>query len=53
MARVIGTVSSAEKEQLAKGAGAADVLRYSDDLAKQVRDLTDGVEHSVAFDEDF
>jgi NADPH2:quinone reductase len=49
-ARVIGTVSSAEKEQLAKGAGAADVLRYSDDLAEQVRDLTGGVGVAVAYD---
>jgi NADPH:quinone reductase len=49
-ARVIGTVSSAEKEQLAKGAGAADVLRYSDDLADRVRDLTGGVGVAVAYD---
>jgi NADPH2:quinone reductase len=49
-ARVIGTVSSAEKEQLAKGAGAADVLRYSDDLAERVRDLTGGVGVAVAYD---
>jgi NADPH:quinone reductase len=49
-ARVIATVSSAEKEQLAKSAGAADVLRYSDDLATQVRDLTGGVGVAVAYD---
>lgn len=49
-ARVIATVSSAEKEQLAKAAGAADVLRYSDDLATQVRDLTGGVGVAVAYD---
>jgi NADPH2:quinone reductase len=49
-ARVIGTVSSAEKEQLAKDAGAADVLRYSADLAEQVRDLTGGVGVAVAYD---
>ena len=49
-ARVIGTVSSAEKEELARGAGAADVLRYSDDLAEQVRDLTGGVGVAVAYD---
>lgn len=49
-ARVIGTVSSAEKEQLAKEAGAANVLRYSDDLAEQVRDLTGGVGVAVAYD---
>ncbi|HEY0816429.1 MAG TPA: quinone oxidoreductase [Pseudonocardia sp.] len=49
-ARVIATVSSAEKEQLAKAAGAVDVLRYSDDLAGQVRDLTGGVGVAVAYD---
>ena len=49
-ARVIGTVSTDEKEELARAAGAAEVLRYSDDLAEQVRDLTDGVGVAVAFD---
>lgn len=49
-ARVIATVSTAEKEELAKAAGAAEVLRYSDDLAKQVRDLTDGEGVAVAYD---
>lgn len=49
-ARVIATVSTDEKEQLAREAGAAEVLRYSDDLAKQVRDLTDGVGVAVAYD---
>ena len=49
-ARVIATVSTDEKEQLARGAGAAEVLRYSDDLAKQVRELTDGVGVAVAYD---
>ena len=49
-ARVIGTVSTDEKEELARAAGAAEVLRYSDDLAKQVRDLTDGVGVAAAFD---
>ena len=49
-ARVIATVSSAEKEQLARGAGATDVLRYSDDLAERVRDLTGGVGVAVAYD---
>jgi NADPH2:quinone reductase len=49
-ARVIATVSTAEKEELARAAGAADVLRYSDDLARQVRDLTDGVGVAVAYD---
>jgi NADPH2:quinone reductase len=32
-ARVIATVSTAEKEELARAAGAAEVLRYSADLA--------------------
>jgi NADPH:quinone reductase len=49
-ARVIATVSTDEKEQLAREAGAAEVLRYSDDLAKQVRDLTDGEGVAVAYD---
>ncbi len=49
-ARVIATVSSAEKEQLAKAAGAADVLRYSDDLAERVRDLTGGVGVAAVYD---
>ncbi len=49
-ARVIATVSTAEKEALARAAGAAEVLRYSDDLAEQVRDLTDGVGVAAAFD---
>jgi len=49
-ARVIATVSSDEKEELARAAGAAEVLRYSDELAKQVRELTDGVGVAAAFD---
>jgi NADPH2:quinone reductase len=49
-ARVIATVSTDEKEQLARAAGAADVLRYSDDLAERVRDLTDGAGVAVAYD---
>ena len=49
-ARVIATVSTDEKEQLARAAGAAEVLRYSDDLAEQVRELTDGVGVAVAYD---
>ena len=41
-ARVIGTVSTAEKAELARQAGAADVINYTevDDLAAVVRDLT-------------
>jgi NADPH:quinone reductase len=49
-ARVIATVSTPEKEELARAAGAAEVLRYSDDLAERVRDLTDGVGVAVAYD---
>jgi NADPH2:quinone reductase len=43
-ARAIGTVSTAEKEELARKAGAAEVIRYTevDDLAGCVRELTDG-----------
>jgi NADPH2:quinone reductase len=39
--RVIGTVSTDEKEKLARDAGADEVLRY-DDFAEEVRRLTDG-----------
>lgn len=51
-ARVIATVSTAAKEELARGAGAADVIRYTevDDLAKAVRDLTGGTGVAVAYD---
>ncbi|MDN5750161.1 MAG: quinone oxidoreductase [Pseudonocardia sp.] len=56
-ARVIGTVSTPEKEELARGAGAAEVIRYTaadlsgaTDLAAAVRGLTDGTGVAVAFD---
>jgi NADPH2:quinone reductase len=51
-ARVIGTVSTPAKEQLARGAGAAEVIRYTevDDLAAAVRDITDGAGVHVAYD---
>jgi len=51
-ARVIATVSTAEKEELARAAGAAEVIRYTevDDLAAEVRRLTDGAGVSVAYD---
>ncbi|NMI01890.1 quinone oxidoreductase family protein [Pseudonocardia acidicola] len=51
-ARVIGTVSTPEKEELARGAGAAEVIRYTevDDLAAEVRRLTDGEGVAAAFD---
>ncbi|MCA2208562.1 quinone oxidoreductase family protein [Nocardia rosealba] len=45
-ARVITTVSTDAKEKLSREAGAAEVLRYDDDLAARVRELTDG--HGVA-----
>ncbi|MET7768911.1 quinone oxidoreductase [Nocardia sp. NPDC005366] len=48
--RVITTVSSDEKETLSRAAGAAEVLRYSDDLAEQVRALTDGVGVAAVYD---
>jgi NADPH:quinone reductase len=40
-ARVIGTVSTADKEKLARQAGAAEVLRY-DEVPARVRELTGG-----------
>jgi NADPH:quinone reductase len=51
-ARVIATVSTAEKAELARQAGAADVIRYTevDDLAAAVRDLTGGAGVAAAYD---
>ena len=55
-ARVIGTVGSAEKEALARDAGAADVIRYREladltrDLPPLVRGLTAGAGVRVAYD---
>lgn len=51
-ARVVATVSTAEKEQLARQAGAAEVLRPDcvDDLPAAVRALTRGDGVAVAFD---
>jgi NADPH2:quinone reductase len=51
-ARVIGTVSTPEKEELARAAGAADVIRYTEvaDLAAAVRGLTGGEGVVVAYD---
>lgn len=51
-ARVIATVSTAAKEELARGAGAAEVIRYTevDDVAAEVRRLTGGVGVAVAYD---
>jgi NADPH2:quinone reductase len=50
--RVIGTVSTPEKEALARGAGAAEVIRYTevDDLAAAVREVTGGAGVHVAYD---
>lgn len=54
--RVIATVSTAEKEALAREAGASDVVRYSEladlgtELPEQVRALTDGRGVDVVYD---
>lgn len=48
--RVITTVSSDEKEELSRGAGAAEVLRYGDDLAERVRALTGGEGVAAVYD---
>ncbi|MDQ0279659.1 NADPH2:quinone reductase [Arthrobacter silviterrae] len=48
-ARVITTVSTDEKEELSRVAGADEVLRYSG-FAAAVRELTDGVGVDVAYD---
>jgi len=48
-ARVITTVSTPEKEELALGAGADDVLRY-EGFADAVRTLTDGTGADVVYD---
>ena len=49
---MIATVSTAEKEQLARAAGAAEVIRYTevDDLAAEVRALTGGAGVAAAYD---
>lgn len=48
--RVITTVSSDEKETLSREAGAAEVLRYGDDLADRVHALTDGEGVAAVYD---
>ncbi|MGO1763070.1 MAG: quinone oxidoreductase family protein [Brevibacterium yomogidense] len=50
--RVIGTVSTEEKAQLARAAGADDVFLYGEgvDVAETVLDLTDGRGVDVAYD---
>jgi NADPH2:quinone reductase len=48
---VIGTVSTAAKEALAREAGADEIIRYTEhDVAEQVRDLTDGRGVDVVYD---
>lgn len=51
-ARVIATVSTEEKERLARAAGADDVIRYDTavDVAAQVRRLTGGVGVAAVYD---
>lgn len=50
-ARVIGTVSSTEKASLVTAAGADHVILYGkEDVARQVRELTDGKGVEVSFD---
>ncbi|HEV3173295.1 MAG TPA: quinone oxidoreductase [Actinocrinis sp.] len=51
-ARVIGTVSTPEKEAKARAVGADEIIRYTevDDLAAEVRRLTDGRGVDVAYD---
>jgi NADPH2:quinone reductase len=49
--RVIATVSTDEKESLARAAGAADVVRYDrEDLVERVRTLTDDQGVQVVYD---
>lgn len=48
---VIGTVSTDEKERLARQAGADEVIRYTEaDVASEVRDLTDDRGVDVVYD---
>ncbi|NIH80021.1 quinone oxidoreductase family protein [Amycolatopsis viridis] len=50
-ARVIGTVSTAEKEALAREAGVDEVIRYDQvDFAEEVRRLTDGEGVAAVYD---
>lgn len=50
-ARVIGTVSTAEKAALARAAGAAEVIRYDEvDFAPVVRELTGGEGVAAVYD---
>ncbi|SFQ50212.1 NADPH2:quinone reductase [Amycolatopsis arida] len=50
-ARVLGTVSTAEKAELAREAGVDEVIRYDEvDFAEEVRRLTGGEGVAVAYD---
>ncbi|BDD82229.1 quinone oxidoreductase [Tsukamurella pulmonis] len=49
-ARVITTVSTDEKERLSREAGAWQVLRYDEDVAARVRELTDGEGVAAVYD---
>lgn len=50
-ARVIGTVSTQEKEALARQAGADEVIRYTEaDFAERTRELTDGRGVAAVYD---
>jgi len=50
-ARVIGTVSTAEKAAIAKAAGCDDVINYAEqDFAAEVKKLTDGRGVDVVYD---
>jgi NADPH2:quinone reductase len=50
-ARVIGTVSTAEKEVLAREAGADEVIRYTEvDFAERTRELTGGEGVAAVYD---
>jgi NADPH2:quinone reductase len=50
-ARVIGTVSTPEKAELARGAGADDVILYAEqDFATEVKRLTGGAGVQVVYD---
>jgi NADPH2:quinone reductase len=49
--RVLATTSTSAKADLARGAGAAEVIRYTDtDVAAEVRRLTDGTGVAVVYD---
>jgi len=49
--KVIGTVSTAEKEELARAAGADEVIRYTEtDFAEEVARLTGGVGVAAVYD---